>query len=213
VVILLPMRAMFLSEIKTSLQAYGITHVSSEQIPSEPRHAIPFDFSDPEVQRRIKRAEAREWFVATLNLPGGVPDLVYAMVSSAHSEWTLRGMFMWPWRDISWPIVGIFFWWVAGRSMEALLFARHKIIQPRIGWWEVVLSIPVLAYGGIWPVMLSVDRSSRAEFPWWPLLSVFGGMWLVLGACTVAASIVQWRLRKRAASGPVAEAAATGSGT
>jgi len=34
---------------------------------------------------------------------------------------------MWAWRDLSWPIVGIFFWWLAGRSIEALLFSRHKI--------------------------------------------------------------------------------------
>jgi hypothetical protein len=168
---------------------------------------IPFDLSDTEVQRRIKRTQAREWFVATLNMPGGLPDLVYAMVSPAHSEWTPEGMFMWTWRDLSWPIVGIFFWWLAGRSIEALLFARRKILRPRIGWWEILLSIPVLAYGGMWAVMMSVDQSSRAEFPRWTLFVVFGGMWLMLGSCTMAASIVQWRLRKRYASGAGGRAA------
>ena len=207
------MRAMFIGEIKMSLGAYGVVHVSPERATGAPQRVIPFDFSAPEVQRRIKRAEAREWLVATLNLPGSLPDLAYAMISSAHEEWIPTGMSMWVWRDISWPIVGMFFWWLAGRSIEALLSARHEILQPRIRWWEVLISIPVLAYGGIWPVMMSVDRSSRAEFFWWPLLVVFGSLWLGLGACTVAASIVQWRLRRRAASSPVAEAAATGSGS
>jgi hypothetical protein len=210
IAILWPMHTMLVNEIRTSLRAYGSVHELPERDHTGPQRAVPFDLSDPEVQRRIKRSEAREWFVATLNLPGGLPDLVYSMVSPAHEGWIPRGMFMWVWRDISWPIVGTFFWWLAGRSIEALLSARHKILQPRIGWWEVVISIPVLAYGGIWPVMISVDRSSRAEFLWWPLLVVFGSLWLALGACTVAAAIVQWRLQRRYASGAVVEAA-TGS--
>ncbi len=209
--ILWPMRAMFINEVRASLRAYGIVRELPEKERPGPQRVIPFDFSDPDVQRRIKRSQAREWFVATLNLPGGLPDLTCAMVGSAHEEWIPRGMFMWAWRDISWPIVGMFFWWLAGRSIEALLCARHGLLQPRIGWWEVLISIPVLAYGGIWPVMLFVDRSSRSEFAWWPFLAVFGSLWLVLGACTLAAAILQWRLRRRQAFGAAEEAAATGA--
>jgi len=205
------MRAMFINEVRASLRAYGIVRELPEKERPGPQRVIPFDFSDPDVQRRIKRSQAREWFVATLNLPGGLPDLTCAMVGSAHEEWIPRGMFMWAWRDISWPIVGMFFWWLAGRSIEALLCARHGLLQPRIGWWEVLISIPVLAYGGIWPVMLFVDRSSRSEFAWWPFLAVFGSLWLVLGACTLAAAILQWRLRRRQAFGAAEEAAATGA--
>jgi hypothetical protein len=206
------MRAVFVSEMKMSLRAYGVIHVSPGRVPNEPRPAFPFDLSDPEVQRRIKRVEAREWFVATLNLPGGLPDLVYSMVSPAHSGWTPAGMFMWSWRDISWPIIGMFFWWLAGRSAEALLFARRGVVRPKIRWWEVLLSLPVLGYGALWAIGMCIDPSARAEFTFWPMLAILGAMWFVLGLFAIAAKIVQWRLGRRTASGPVAEAAETGSG-
>src|SRR5260370_31139138 len=180
-VILWPMRPMLVGQIRASLREYGISHDTAARNSVTPR-LRPFDLSDPDVQRRIKISEAREWAVAALNLPGGLPDLTYAVLSPAHSEWTPRGMFMWAWRDLSWPIVGLFFWWLAGRSIEALLFSRHKILLPKIRWWEVVVSVPVLAFGAIWAVVMSFDQSARAEFPmWWPP-AVFGRMWLLLGA-------------------------------
>jgi hypothetical protein len=202
---------MFIGEIRSFMRAHDIAHVSSEPLPIGPQRYIPFDFSDPEMQRRIKWVEAREWFVATLNLPGGLPNLVYAMVSATHSEWTPAGMLMWTWRDISWPIIGMFFWWLAGRSAEALLFARRGVLRPRIAWWEVLLSLPVLVYGAMWTIGMCIDRSARAEFTFWQMLAIFGTMWFILGSSTTAAKIAQWRLRRRFSSGPVENAAVAGS--
>jgi hypothetical protein len=204
-VILWPMRPMLVGQIRASLREYGISHDTAARNSVTPR-LRPFDLSDPDVQRRIKSSEAREWAVAALNLPGGLPDLTFAVLSPAHSEWTPRGMFMWTWRDLSWPIIGIFFWWLAGRSLEGLLFSRHKILLPKIRWWEVVVSLPALAFGAIWAVGLCIDQSARTEFPLWMLLAVFGSMWVVLGASTSLAYFVQWRLRKRLASSTVEQA-------
>ena len=204
-VILWPMRPMLVGQIRASLREYGISHDTAARNSVTPR-LRPFDLSDPDVQRRIKSSEAREWAVAALNLPGGLPDLTYAVLSPAHSEWTPRGMFMWTWRDLSWPIIGIFFWWLAGRSLEGLLFSRHKILLPKIRWWEVVVSLPAVAFGAIWAVGLCIDQSARTEFPLWMLLAVFGSMWVVLGASTSLAYFVQWRLRKRLASSTVEQA-------
>ena len=204
-VILWPMRPMLVGQIRASLREYGISHDTAARNSVTPR-LRPFDLSDPDVQRRIKISEAREWAVAALNLPGGLPDLTYAVLSPAHSEWTPRGMFMWTWRDLSWPIIGIFFWWLAGRSLEGLLFSRHKILLPKIRWWEVVVSLPALAFGAIWAVGLCIDQSARTEFPLWMLLAVFGSMWVVLGASTSLAYFVQRRLRKRLASSTVEQA-------
>lgn len=160
-------------------------------------HSLDIDLSNPELRRRIKILETKEWAVAIFNLPGALPNLGYAIVSPAHAEWIPRGMFMWTWRDLSWPIIGIFFWWLAGRSIEALLISRHKIPLPKIKWWEVLVSLPVLAFGAICAVGVSIDQSSHAELPFWKLLLIFGSIWFVLGACTPAAFVVQWRLRKR----------------
>ena len=201
-VILWPMRPMLAGQIRESLREYGVSHDTVARSPVAPIMR-PFDLSDEAIQRRIKISEAREWAVAGLNLAGGLPDLTYAILSPEHTEWTPRGMFVWTWRDLSWPIIGIFFWWLAGRSIEALLFSRHKILLPKIRWWEVVVSVPVLAFGAIWAVVMSFDQSARAEFPMWMPLAVFGSMWFLLGASTLLAYFVQWRARRRLASNSV----------
>jgi hypothetical protein len=206
-VILWPLRPMLLSQVRASLREYGLLQDTAARNPATPR-LQPLDLSDSGVQRRTRISEAREWAVAALNLPGGLPDLSYAILSPAHSEWTPRGMFMWPWRDLSWPIVGMFFWWLAGRSIEALLSSRHKILLPRIRWWEIVVSLPVSAFGAIWAVGVCIGQSLRTEFPFWMLLVGFGSMWLVLGASTSVAYFMQWRLRRRLALSTVEQALA-----
>jgi hypothetical protein len=193
---------MLVGQIRTSLREYGTSHDTSARNLVTPR-LLPFDLSDPDLQLRIKVLEAREWAVAAMNLPGGLPDMTYAIFSPAHIEWTPRGMIMGTWRDLSWPIIGIFFWWLAGRSIEALFFSRHKILLPKIRWWEVVVSVPVLALGAILAVGLCIDRSSHTELPFWMLLAIFGGMWLLLGASTSLAYLIQRRLRGRLSSGTV----------
>ena len=198
-VILWPLRPMLIGQIRTSLWGYDAPHSTTARIPVAPV-VRPFDLSEGAVQRRIKSLQAREWTVAGLNLAGGLPDLTYAMLSPEHSEWTPTGMLMWTWRDLSWPIIGIFFWWLAGRSLEALLFSRHRVLLPKIRWWEVAVSLPVLAFGAMWAIGVSFDQSARAEFPMWRLLAVFGSMWFLLGASTLVAFVVQWRLRRRLAS-------------
>lgn len=145
-VVLSPLRPMLADQIQESLRSYGIVKDSTVNNPvGHGSHPFDLDLSNPVVQRRIKIAETREWAVAALNLPGGLPDVVYAIVSPAHAEWRPRGMLMWTWRDLSWPIICIFFWWLTGRSVEALLFSRHTIPSPKIRWWEVVVS-PVLVF-------------------------------------------------------------------
>jgi hypothetical protein len=205
VVILWPMHRMLVGQIQASLREYGISHDTAARNTVAPS-SRPFDLADPDVQRRIRISEAREWAVAALNLPGGLPELAYAILSPAHSAWTPRGMFMWTWRDLSWPMIGIFFWWLAGRSLEALLFSRHKILLPKIRWWEIAVSLPAFAFGAMWAVGLSIDRSARTEFPLWMLLAVFGSMWMMLGASTSLAYFLQWRLRRRVASSIIAQA-------
>lgn len=112
---------------------------------------------------------------------------------------------MWPWRDLSWPILGIFFWWLAGRSIEALP-SRRKILLPKTRWWEVVVSLPVSAFGAIWAAGLCIDQSTRPEFHLWMLLVGLGSMWFVLGSSTSVSYFMQWRLRRRLASSTVEQA-------
>src|SRR6266480_5845655 len=90
-VILWPMRSMLVGQIRTSLREYGTSHDTAARNPVAPRlRPFNLDLSDPDVQRRIRISEAREWAVAALNMPGALPDLTYAILSPAHSEWTPR---------------------------------------------------------------------------------------------------------------------------
>jgi hypothetical protein len=86
------------------------------------------------------------------------------------------------------------------------MIRERALLLSKIRWWEVVVSLPALAFGAIWAVGLCIDQSARTEFPLWKLLAVFGSMWFVLGASTSLAYIVQWRLRKRLASGTAVQA-------
>lgn len=64
--------------------------------------------------------------------------------------------------------------------------------MPKIRRWEVVVSLPVLAFGAICAVGFGIDQSSHTELPFWKLLLVFGSIWFVLGTCTPAAHVVPW---------------------
>jgi hypothetical protein len=88
-------------ELRASLREYGLTRRSAEKIDNRPAGSGSFDLDldSIEARRAVRRMELREWIVAALNGPGSVPDLIYTIVSPAHSEWVPRGMFMWTWRE------------------------------------------------------------------------------------------------------------------
>jgi hypothetical protein len=60
------------------------------------------------------------WTPMALNLPVGIVQLPYVILNPAKQEWFPARMDFRVWRAISWPIFGLLFWWVAGRSTDAL---------------------------------------------------------------------------------------------
>jgi hypothetical protein len=103
------------------------------------------------------------------------------------------------WRAISFPIVGMFFWWLVGRSVEALVASRHGSLSPVVVLAEVVVaSLLIVGNGGLL-VGLAVDPTFREElvFPW-RLAAAAAGLWVLLSIVIVGARIVQWRLRRSA---------------
>ncbi|HTU35174.1 MAG TPA: hypothetical protein VMF66_15330 [Candidatus Acidoferrum sp.] len=103
------------------------------------------------------------------------------------------------WRALSWPIIGIVFWWMAGRAIEALLASRSGGLSPPIRWPEVILAGWVAALGIALCVSLLVSPDFRPDFifPWRGAALASGG-WAVLSALTLIARIAQWRIRRRA---------------
>jgi hypothetical protein len=90
------------------------------------------------------------------------------------------------------------FWWLAGRGVDALVTARRKAITPRIGWTETVLGF-VLGAGGLVGVIAFLFTAGPDLYDrQLQLLMSAAGMWGLLGSLTVAARILQWRIRKAA---------------
>jgi hypothetical protein len=126
-----------------------------------------------------------------LNLPCGIVGLARPEAVPATA---LPDM----WRAMIWPFLGAVFWWIAGRSFDALLSARQQGLSPKITWIEVSVGSAIVAMSGLLLFGFASDPSMRDEFimPW---REAAGGsvLWVLLGATTIASRLVQWRVRRR----------------
>jgi hypothetical protein len=132
-----------------------------------------------------------------LNFPVMVAELPYILSSPAKREWTPNGRLLEVWRALTWPIVGMLFWWCAGRGIEALLGIRRSVMSPRLTWVETAFAALLLLIGvatliGI--VTSTPDDRRDVQF----LALIAGGvLWGILAGTTVTARVLQWRIRKR----------------
>jgi hypothetical protein len=126
-----------------------------------------------------------------LNLPCGIVGLARPEAVPATA---LPDM----WRAMIWPFLGAVFWWIAGRSFDALLAARQQRLSPKITWIEVSVGSAIAAICSLLLFGFASNPSMRHEFimPW---REAVGGsvLWVLLGATTIAARLVQWRIRWR----------------
>jgi len=145
---------------------------------------------DPHMPPPTMRIEKiRVSLPAVINLPSSFVGL---------SAWVPKRMLPDYWRAISFPLVGVIFWFVAGRSIEALSAARSRSLSPAITWVELGTAMLIIITCALLCVGLVVDPSMREDlvFPWLP---AFGAsvLWVLLGATTVTGRIVQWQIRRR----------------
>ncbi len=191
-ILLWPFRLGILAEVRTSFQyrRAGIPNL----LGFPPGSKFVIDLDNPEVQRREREGALRIWGPALLNLPALFVQLPYVIASPTKNEWTPTGMWYLTWRDISWPLIGLMFWWMAGRGMDALLAARHGAIAPRIGWVGTLVGFLLLAMGLIVCIAVVAEHSAEDDpVPWiWVLAA--GGIWVLLGGSIVAARMCQRRI-------------------
>ena len=133
-----------------------------------------------------------------LNIPSTLVYMPYAIWGSTHEEWKPKGMDRDSWEALTYPIIGILFWWIAGRSLEALSAARRRELVPSITWTEVVVASLAFLLGALVCAAFLGDREDSGPRPW-QVMSIGGAIWTVLGASTITARIVQWRIRRRIA--------------
>jgi len=133
----------------------------------------------------------RIWIPALLNLP-------CVFLGLARKELVPNGVFSELWRSFTWPIVGVIFWWIAGRGLEALLACRRRVLLPVITWIEVLVAslICMFCLLLLFGFLLDPDMRTGVIYPWY-LVAPAGGLWVLLGAGTIAARIAQWRIRRQ----------------
>lgn len=143
-------------------------------------------------QRAERTRQTRFLIPPSLNFPAFFFDFfIYNMVPD---KVRVTHAFRTSWMAVTWPLYGIVFWWMAGRSVEALIGARKRSLIPRIGPPEVTVAIALLLFGGGFSLMfLFVDKTRDLDSC---LLAAGAGLWALIGATMLAARLTQWRVRK-----------------
>ena len=99
----------------------------------------------------VKLLETRKLAPLTIDFPVLIPQVPYILISSTKREWVPKGMFPDVWRAVSWPFAGVFFWWLIGRSVEALFAAQQGVARPRINWAETAFAGILFIMGLVTP--------------------------------------------------------------
>jgi len=203
VVLLWPMRGFLFFEVMESIHSYSIlapkTGATSD---SKVIYNIVLPTTREEQQRAdsvTKLWETRKTAPMALNFPVLIVQLPYVIASPTKREWVPRGMFFDVWRALSWPFVGMLFWWFSGRGVEALSAARRSVGLPRISWVETIFALILFCIGLVALIgILTSTPDDRRDIQF--LALVAGGLlWGVLAAVTIAARFQQWRIGKRSA--------------
>jgi hypothetical protein len=196
VVVVWPLRGALVQQVRHSLRAYRSGKTQPPELLKDQQFGIvALDPLTPQQRRSLEVSEIREWVPMMLNLPSFLVQLPYAILSPAKQEWVPRGMELMMWRVISWPLVGILFWWSAGRGIEALLAARRHLVQPQISWIETVVGAALFLFCSVAAVCVPLSAGVEDGFSLKPLVAGLG-TWAALGAAMVAARVTQWRTRR-----------------
>jgi hypothetical protein len=191
-----PIRSEIDLEIRASIRSYG----AAKKLEQKPSYVLPYpldiNLGDPQTERSFRNAERRLWIPTMLDMPVGIVQLPYAIHNPAKTEWVPNGMEVNRWRAISWPFVGLIFWWTAGRGIEALIAARRSVIDPLIGLVETGVAVFLLLCGILLLVAPLCAGDSIADISW-VFISGSGAIWATVGATIVIARIAQRKIRFR----------------
>jgi hypothetical protein len=199
-VVLWPLHTILIQQLRLSIREYRhqqtpLPHLAEGQqfrileVPLSPQEQLELE--------TFQSLEKREWVPIMLNLPAGLVLLPYAILNPSKQEWMPRGMDFKTWRVVSWPLIGILFWWSGGRGLKALLAARRHVVHPKIGWIETVVGAALFLFCTVIAIGIPICRHSDKDFPM-KFFVAGAGIWAVLGGMMVAARVAQWRIiRKR----------------
>jgi hypothetical protein len=195
IIALWPSRYFVWFQLSQSLQAYALVK------PQHPLSRINIEIPtlNPHQQQEADSAarieQLRMEVPVALNFPALIAQLPYLV--TIRREWVPLGMMRIVWRGLSWPLAGVFFWWLAGRGVDALRAVWKSVVAPRITMAETISAGLLFAIGVATLVgILTSTPDDRRDIDFLALIA--GGLlWGVLAALTIAARVLQWRRVKR----------------
>jgi hypothetical protein len=134
--------------------------------------------------------------VIALNIPAGLIQLPYAMNTPTKREWSPKGMNDLIWRAVTWPILCLPFWWIAGRAIDALSAEKYRFVKPRIGLMETAIGSIWAAVGALLFLGFLIAAGVKKD-PGLTRIAAAGGLWTLLGALSLIARFRQKRLCER----------------
>lgn len=209
-----PVRGLIFFEVIQSTHSYS-SPIAKSSATSDTKEVYAITLPrTPGEQRQVDTSAtlwgARRTPQLALNFPVLVAQLPYIIVSPTKREWIPRGMSPDVWRPLSWPFAGIFFWWLFGRSVEALSATRRSLVLPRINWVETTFALILFVIGLVTLIgILTSTPDDRSDIQFMALVA--GGLlWGILATATIAARFLQRRVLKR--SGAALSASQSSSG-
>lgn len=198
IVALWPLRGAIIQELRLSVRLKPDASVL-EALRKDRKLNILMIPLTPEQRQAYEAEERRKWIPCMLNLPAGLAQLPFVIISPSHQEFTPRAMELWTWRAFSWPLLGVLFWWSAGRGIEALIAVRRRSLRPRISWAEAIIGGALFLFCSVMAVavLLEGDIGKVFSVKLWAAGSI---TWAVLGAVMISARAAQWRVRKKLGS-------------
>lgn len=197
-ILLWPLRSELLADLRPKAPPPPRRQVAIPTVPAQPNEKARLTIIQvgpaPDQNQHVDRAkQVRLSLPASLNFPAGFFDYfisIWVTDNSRPHDDTFRES----WRAVTWPLLALVFWWMAGRAVEALLAARKKLLVPRIGPPEVTVAIVLLFFGGGLGLLIALSGESRDLDS---RLLVWGtALWGLIGAVMLAARLAQWRVRR-----------------
>lgn len=131
-----------------------------------------------------------------INSPVVLVQMPYILLNPDKMEWVPEGMSTDVWRALSWPVIGMAFWWSASRGLRALFGFRRFGPVPRLSIIEAVLAASLVICGiGATVGIATTTHDDRVDAPFMALLAGFC-IWGMLGGAMLTAWILQWRARR-----------------
>lgn len=196
------------SHLRRAASQYSARILGTEPPPENSQTVVDVTPVEPGSEQTLDVDTVRLTAPAALNIPVGFLQIPFMLDDPSRSEWTPSGMWNREWRAVSWPFVGLIFWWIAGRSWEGIaagvrFFASSQIDNAerqyrralKVHWIELLIGMALAAVGGVSCYVLA-SGSGALGFARDYVLAGGAGLWAMLGLVIIIAGTVQWRVRK-----------------